>query len=165
MKFVTHVALYCQDLQKSIDWYEHVFGMKVTASSPGRFAAITFGERHHDLALIQAPDDFGPPEVKKAGLYHISIDTGSFDNSMRIYERAMEMGTSFEKAIDHRIGHGIYIRDPDLNLIELWSESYPSYAEAIASIPQMDPPFTENPIGWYLNIDDVYNKWKKEQGQ
>jgi catechol-2,3-dioxygenase len=163
--FITHVALYCRDLQKSIDWYDHVFGMKIIASSPGRFAALSFGEKHHDVALVQAPDDFGPPEVKKAGLYHVSIDTGSFDNSMRAYERAMEMGATAEKAIDHRLGHGIYIRDPDLNLIELWSESFPSYAEAIDSLPQLDPPFSENPVGWHLNIDEVYDEWKKAQDE
>jgi len=139
--------------------------MKIIASSPGRFAALSFGEKHHDLALVQAPADFGPPEIKKAGLYHISIDTGSFDNSMRAYERTLDLHATVEKVIDHRLGHGIYIRDPDLNLIELWSESYPSYAEAIDSISKMDPPFPENPVGWYLNIDDVYKKWKEEQGQ
>ena len=162
-KFITHVALYCTDLQKSIDWYDHVFGMKIIASSPGRFAAMSFGEKHHDLALVQAPDDFGPPDVKRAGLYHVSIDTGSFDASMRAYERAMALGVKAEKAIDHRLGHGIYILDPDLNMIELWSESYPSYDEAIASLSEMDPPFSENPVGWYLNIDDLYNEWKQAQ--
>lgn len=163
MKFITHLALYCSDLETSVDWYRQVFDMKVIASSPGRFAAISFGEKHHDLALVQAPDTFGPPEVKRAGLYHFAVDTGSFDNSMRIYGRAKALGGSAEKAIDHRLGMGVYVRDPDQNLVELWSETYGSYAEGIATLPKMDPPFSENPIGWPFDAEDAYAKWLAEQ--
>lgn len=162
--FITHVALYCEDLNKTLDWYLNVFEMSIVASSPGRFAAISFGEKHHDFALVQRPDGFGAPVVEKVGLYHIAVDTGSFDNSMRIYGRAMAVdeNASAEKAIDHRLGKGVYIRDPDLNLVELWSESYPSYAKAIAQIPDLDPPFEENPIGWPIDISEVYAKWQSE---
>lgn len=160
--FITHVALYCADVQRTADWYVNVFGMRVLASAPGRFFALSFGEKHHDLALVQAAEEFGPPQVKKVGLYHFAIDTGSFDNSMRIYDRAVAAGVSAEKAIDHRLGKGIYVRDPDQNLIELWSETYPTYAEGIATIPEMDPPFEENPIGWPLNVSEIYEKWKSE---
>lgn len=158
--FTTHVALYCADVQKTADWYVDVFGMRVLASSPGRFVALSFGEKHHDLALVQAPAEFGPPQIKKVGLYHFAIDTGSFDNSMRVYERALAAGMSAEKAIDHRLGKGIYVRDPDQNLVELWSESYPTYAEGIATIPEMDPPFEENPIGWPMDAAEIFEKWK-----
>ncbi|MEM6626382.1 MAG: VOC family protein [Pseudomonadota bacterium] len=160
--FVTHIALYCQDLDKTVDWYKKVFHVKTIANSPGRFAALSFGEKHHDFALVQRPEGFGPPVIEKAGLYHFAIDTGSFDNSMRIYGRALEQMGDAEKAIDHRVGTGIYIRDPDLNLVELWSEHYPTYAQAIASIPEMDPPFEENPIGFPLNASEIYEKWLSE---
>lgn len=162
-KFITHVAFYCQDLGKTVSWYQDVLEMNIVAEAPGRFAALSFGDKHHDLALVQAPEGFGKPEVQKAGLYHYAIDTGSFDASMKIYERAKELGVVVEKAMDHRLGRGIYIRDPDLNLVELWSESYPSYVEAIASLTDMDPPFSENPVGW--PIDDIYAEWKKLQGE
>lgn len=163
VKFVTHVALYCGDVNKTSKWYQNVFGMKVLAEAPNHFAALSFGEKHHDLALVQAPPAFGRAEIKRVGLYHFAVDTGSFDSSMRIYERAMQAGALFEKAIDHRVGKGVYVRDPDLNLVELWSEHYPTYAAAVQSLSEMSPPFAENPIGYPLVIDEIYRTWKSSQ--
>ncbi|MEM8935264.1 MAG: VOC family protein [Pseudomonadota bacterium] len=162
-KFVTHIALYCKDLERSVEWYQSVLGLKIMAESKGKFTGMTFGEKHHDFALVQAPPDFGDPVVKKAGLYHISIDTGSRDNSFEIYDRFVKQGGTVDKAINHRVGYGIYIRDPDLNLIELWDELYKSYEEANATIPHFDPPFSENPIGWPFDIDTAYEEWKSRR--
>jgi catechol 2,3-dioxygenase len=163
VKFVTHVALFCGDLEMTATWYEEILGMEVRVSSPGRFTAMTFGYRHHDFALVQAPPNFKPPQIEQVGLYHISIDTGSFDASMQIYGAAKTKNKlDFVKAIDHRVGIGIYLRDPDGNVIELWSETYPTQEDAIAEIPHFDPPFEENPIGWPLNMDELWTDWAKE---
>jgi len=159
-KFVTHVALYCRDLDKSAAWYRRVFEMKVLAEAPGRFAALSFGERHHDFALVQAPPEFRDPAPPRIGLYHIAVDTGSFAESLAIFKRARAENAEFVKAIDHRVGNGIYIRDPDGNILELWSEIYATMAEAIASIAKMDPPFQENPIGFPLDIEETVRTGK-----
>lgn len=155
VKFITHVALYCRDLEFSSSWYQRLLGMKVQASAPGRFSALSFGHKHHDLALVQAPKEFADPQRGQVGLYHISIDTGSFEESVDIYRRAMAENNEFVKAIDHRVGHGIYLRDPDGNIIELWSEVYPSMEEAVAQLDKFDPPFAQNPIGYPLDIAAV----------
>lgn len=162
MKFITHIALYCANVDDSISWYEDILGMKVRAMAPGRFAGMTFGERHHDMALVQAPPDFNPANRPQVGLYHISVDTGSLDESLRIYDRAKTAGRLvFEKAVDHRVGTGIYIRDPDGNLVELWSEAYGTMKEAVEAIDHFDPPFEENPIGWPLDIEQLWTEWSE----
>lgn len=152
-KFFTHVALYCRDVNKAIDWYTKVLGMRVHASAPGRFAALSFGYRHHDLALVQAPPEFKDPQRQQVGLYHFAVDTGSFDESMRIFERAKALDSEFVKAIDHRIGNGVYVRDPDGNMIELWSEAHDTMEEAVASLGSLKEDFKTNPIGFPLDID------------
>jgi len=127
--------------------------MNVVAQAPGRFAALSFGHRHHDVALVQAPPNFGDPQPPQVGLYHVSVDTGSFDESLRLLERARSLQSPFVKAIDHRVGTGIYVRDPDGNVIEFWAESYPTMGEAVASLATMDPPFEVNPIGFPMDIE------------
>lgn len=166
-KFVTHVALYCRDLQRSVDWYCKVFGMTVRAAAPGRFAALSFGHKHHDFALVQAPAEFADPAPSRVGLYHIAIDTGGFEESVALYRKAREAGSAFVKAIDHRLGNGIYVRDPDGNILELWSESYASMADALAALQTLDPPFEQNPIGYPLDIDavDATGKPVRAQGE
>ncbi len=154
-RFITHVALYCRNLDRSVAWYCDVLGMTVKASAPGRFAAVAFGQKHHDFALVQAPPGFADPSTQRVGLYHIAIDTGSFAASVELYKRAQAASSEFVKAIDHRLGKGIYLRDPDGNILELWSESYPTMAEALAGLETLDPPFHENPIGYPLDIDAV----------
>lgn len=153
LKFITHVALYCADLQRSVRWYTEVLGLRVMAQAPGRFAALSFGHKHHDFALVQAPPHFAPAQPPRVGLYHVSVDTGSFAESLALYERARQAGSEFVKAIDHRVGNGIYVRDPDGNVIELWNEAHASMQAAIDSLATMDPPFEQNPIGFPLDVE------------
>lgn len=158
LKFITHVALFCAELDRSVRWYSDVLGMRVMAQSPGRFAAMSFGHKHHDLALVQAPPEFAPPDPPRVGLYHVSVDVGSFAESLALYDRAMQAQSPFVKAIDHRVGNGIYVRDPDGNIIELWSEAYATMTEALGSMESMDPPFEENPVGFPLDIEASVRK-------
>jgi catechol-2,3-dioxygenase len=155
VKFVTHVALYCRDLARSVAWYCDVLGMSVKASAPGRFAAVSFGHKHHDFALVQAPAEFADPAPPQVGLYHVAIDTGGFEESVALLRRAKAVNSVFVKGIDHRLGIGIYVRDPDGNVIEFWSETYATMEEAIAKIATLDPPFAVNPIGYPLDIEAV----------
>lgn len=161
--FVTHVALYCEDVAKSKAWYIEVLGMKVHAESEGVFCALSFGEKHHDIALAKAPNQTGRTTLGNVGLYHISIDVGSYQQSLRLYKKADAFGSEFVKIIDHRLGSGVYVRDPDGNIIELWSERMATYGEAIAAIDKLEPSFEENPIGYYLDIDEELRKLKDSE--
>ena len=77
---------------------------------------------------------------------------------MKLYQKAMEQDSEFVKVIDHRVGKGVYVRDPDGNILEFWSERFPSYEEAIDAIGKFEPSFEENPIGYFLEIDEEVEK-------
>jgi len=161
VKHITHVALFCRDLDRSVAWYRDILGMKIMASNPGHFFGMSFGHKHHDLALVQAPPNFADPKKPSVGLYHFAVDTGSFEETLSVFDRVREQGVEVEKSIDHRLGIGVYLKDPDGNLVELWSEAFPSMEEAVASIAKMDPPFNENPIGYPIEIHKI---WEESRG-
>ena len=52
----THIALFVKDPFASAPWYEDVLGMQVTARG-AQWVFLSFGTKHHDIALIQAPPD------------------------------------------------------------------------------------------------------------
>ena len=49
----THLALYVKDPEASARWYEDVLDMEVTARE-ARWVFMSFGKKHHDIALIKA---------------------------------------------------------------------------------------------------------------
>lgn len=156
--FITHVALYCQDVAISRRWYVNVLGMKIMGEAEGKFCALSFGEKHHDIALAKAPNNTGDTVHGDVGLYHISVDVGTYRDSLEYYKKAMGEGTEFLKIIDHRLGRGVYVRDPDGNVIEFWSEAHESYSEAIGSVKSFNPSFETNPVGYYLDIEEEIRK-------
>ena len=51
----THLALFVKDPFASASWYEEVLGMQVTARG-ARWVFLSFGQKHHDIALIQVDE-------------------------------------------------------------------------------------------------------------
>ncbi len=132
---IVHVGFYCQDLPASVAWYMDVLGMEKQFGFPGRAQALGFGgeKEDHDIFLVQAPEQYAEPSpmhfdyetlapVKgRIGFYHVSIDLGSFEAAMQAYTRALARDSALSKSVQHADGRGIYVRDPDGNLVELFS--------------------------------------------
>lgn len=132
---IVHVGFYCRDVGKSVAWYEDVLGMHVHFSVPNRAYAMGFngGKEDHDIFLVQAPDAYAEPtpmhfdyetlEATKGriGFYHVAVDFQSFDAAMEAYGRALARNSDLAKGVQHGDGRGIYVRDPDGNLVELFS--------------------------------------------
>lgn len=132
---IVHVGFYVKDLDASVAWYEEVLGMEKQFGFPGRARALGWGgeKADHDIFLVQAPDAYEEPSpmhfdyetltpVKgRIGFYHVSIDFGSFEAAMQAYTRALARNSALAKSVQHADGRGIYVRDPDGNLVELFS--------------------------------------------
>jgi catechol 2,3-dioxygenase-like lactoylglutathione lyase family enzyme len=132
---IVHVGFYCKDLSASVAWYVDVLGMDKQFGFPGRAQALGFGgdKEDHDIFLVQAPEQYAEPSPMhfdyqtlaptkgRVGFYHVSIDLGSFAAAMHAYTRALERNSALAKSVQHGDGRGIYVRDPDGNLVELFS--------------------------------------------
>lgn len=117
-----HVHLKVRDLDAAVDFYVALLGMRVTERVGGRFAFLSFGDAHHDLALQALGARAAGPAFDAVGLYHVAFelpDRQAFAEAWRRL-RAMRREAS---AADHRIAWAIYCADPDGNGVELYVDT------------------------------------------
>ena len=116
----THLSLFVRDPEASAAWFADVLNMKITARGP-RWVFLTFGRKHHDLALIQAEPG---AEQGGLGLQHYGLEiAGDIDDLRRLYAMLLAKGVKVVKTTDHKVGFGLYFEDPDGNRFEFFAET------------------------------------------
>jgi catechol 2,3-dioxygenase len=115
----THLSLYVRDPERSGQWFADVLGMKITARGP-QWVFLSFGQKHHDLALIQAEEG---AQQGGLGLQHYGLEIdGDVDELRRLYGMLLSKGVKVVKTTDHKVGYGLYFEDPDGNRFEFFAE-------------------------------------------
>lgn len=156
---ITHIGLNVKNLAASVAFYSGGLGMKVMKSADGRFATLSFGYQHHDIALIPVRDR--DAAVSPVGMNHFAIEMRDYEELVQFTGRLIDAGVPIDRAIDHRTGVGVYLRDPDGNGIELWCENLPSMARAIAFGHEMTEEFEENHIGYPLDVAQLHRDYRQ----
>ena len=94
--------------------------MEQVASEP-RWTFMSFGLKHHDIALIKAQT---PAELGTIGLQHYGLEiAGDLDELRRLYGMLLRRGVPIVKITDHKAGIGVYFTDPDGNRLEFFCET------------------------------------------
>ena len=117
---VGHLVLRVSDLGRSLAFYE-LLGLHEVARrdfGEGPMAFLTAGNAHHDLALVET-------KVPPGGaLHHFALKVGdSLSDLGRVQAALNAAGLTVHMALDHRVSQGLYISDPDGNLIELYVDA------------------------------------------
>lgn len=154
---ITHIGLAVSDVDRAVDFFTRALGMKVMKRASGRFATLSFGYQHHDIALLPAPP--GSKNAKGVGLHHVCIDMQSYEEWVMAFGRLVDNGVTIERVIDHRTGVGIYCVDPDRNAIEVWYENFATMEEAIENGVLMSEEFEENYIGYPVDQAQLYKDY------
>ncbi len=109
-----HVLLFSPNLDRQMDFYIRVLGMKLSDRSRNVIAFMRCGTDHHSLALLAST---------APGFHHGSFQVGSVDEigmgAARMVERGWKPGWGFGR---HAIGSNFfyYIRDPWGSLAEYY---------------------------------------------
>jgi catechol 2,3-dioxygenase len=131
---VGHLVLRVADLRRSLDFYE-TLGLREVARrdfGEGPMAFLSTGNAHHDLALVEADATRG------AALHHFALKVGDSLPELAATRTALEAaGITVHMALDHKVSQGLYITDPDGNMIEL-------YVDAPESTWRDDPSLVAN---------------------
>jgi catechol 2,3-dioxygenase len=118
---VRHAALGVRDPQRSITFYTEALGMElVTFLEDLQMGFLSFGEHDHDLVVVKVPDD---QPVGSFGLAHIAIEIEDGPEQLReLYHVLRERGVEVEMTADHGISKSLYVRDPDGNRLEFYTQ-------------------------------------------
>jgi catechol 2,3-dioxygenase len=117
-----HAHLLVRDVERSTEFYTSILGLRVTEQAPERWAFLTSGDLHHELALSQLGPDAPGPEEHRVGLFHLAFDVDSKTAFAEVVKRLIERRVEV-RPVDHRIGWGAYFCDPDGNGLEVYCDT------------------------------------------
>lgn len=114
-----HAHLYVRAVDRSVDFYKRVIGLRQTERIGDALAFLSSSEKHHTLALQALGETAGPQLPGTVGLYHVAFelpDAAALDNAL---DRLDAEGVGWQ-AVDHGISWAVYFDDPDGNGLELY---------------------------------------------
>jgi catechol 2,3-dioxygenase-like lactoylglutathione lyase family enzyme len=113
---VDHIGLAVKDVQKSIEWYQELFGLeRLYEDTWGTFPGVV-GIGTTSIAFFPADDPDVPLPVGLP-IHHLAFRLDQI-NFIAAQETLRQKGIEFEFQ-DHTIVRSIYFYDPDGHLIEL----------------------------------------------
>ena len=117
---IGYVSLNVSDLQRSVEFYQSILGFKATEKSNEKALLAAGGGPL--VELVQAKSS--AENVKRAGLYHFAIllPERKFLADMLENLDVKRDSVHFEGMADHLVSESLYIRDPDLNGIEIYCD-------------------------------------------
>ena len=117
-----HVHLKVRDVDRAVEFYREVVGLDV-AERHDRYAVLTFGDHHHDVALQQVGSGAGGPDHgPSVGLYHAAFEVESPGALAAVHERVRDRGVPVSP-VDHGISKALYFDDPDGNGVEVYYDT------------------------------------------
>lgn len=116
---IGHAHLKVRDLNRSIEFYTHFFDLKVVEQIGDKFAFLSGGSFHHEIALQALGPNAPQPPPYGIGLYHIAFEVPDQRSFALAYQSLTEAGVSVGP-VDHLISWAMYFQDPDGNGLEIY---------------------------------------------
>jgi glyoxylase I family protein len=121
---ITHVALTVTDLNRSVPWYEALFGSRpVLDEDTGPFRHVVWLVGGTLVGLHQFPDptDAGPFDERRVGLDHLAFACATRKELQEWEERLKQLGVPNGGVVDASYGSGLSFRDPDNIALEFFA--------------------------------------------
>jgi catechol-2,3-dioxygenase len=122
---IAHVTLTVSDLDRSVQWYERLFGVEFQRDeSPGPFRrAVWIVEGQTLVGLHEFPDpsDTLPFDERRIGLDHLAFACSGRDELEAWEIRLSELGIDNGGIVDAGYGAGLSCRDPDNIALEFFT--------------------------------------------
>lgn len=172
-----HIAFKTTNYENMVNFYKNLFGCEPLYQSD-LITFLAYDDEHHRIAIANTSDvlsnlNFIQKIVMKLkiflnknipsieGLDHISYRINPIEKWFDFYFKAKERGLSPLWTVNHGWISGIYYRDPDNNLVEVFFEHFSSAEEFKENI---SPDFEDEPIGTNMDIEVLYEMFKSGAG-
>jgi catechol-2,3-dioxygenase len=134
---LNHAVLYVRDLERSVAFYEQVFGFNMVARA-GRsmaFLRAAGSENHHDLGLAAVGANAPSPPQGAVGLYHTAWQVDRIEDVAEAHRELVARG-ALTGASDHGATKSVYGLDPDGNEFEImWMVPREHWGEYAGAAP------------------------------
>jgi len=118
---IGHVHLKVADLDRALSFYCGVLGFELMQRYGNQAAFVSAGGYHHHIGLNTWESAGGqPPAPGTTGLFHLAILYPTRAALADALRRLMESGIELDGASDHGVSEALYLRDYDLNGVELY---------------------------------------------
>lgn len=146
---LNHAVFYVTDLDRSVHFYQDVFGMEIVAREPranAAFLRLPRSGNHHDLGLFGVGGTAAPR--RGPGLYHLAWQVDTIDDLAEA--RAILRGNGgYTGESSHGATKSIYAADPDGNEFEvMWMLPRASWGD-----------FAESATVEHLDLDAELARW------
>ena len=172
-----HIAFKTTNYENMVNFYKNLFGCEPLYQSD-LITFLAYDDEHHRIAIANTSDvlnnlNFIQKIVMKfkiflnknipsiEGLDHISYRINPIEKWFDFYFKAKERGLSPLWTVNHGWISGIYYRDPDNNLVEVFFEHFSTAEEFKENI---SPDFEDEPIGTNMDIEVLYEMFKSGAG-
>src|SRR5690349_14575888 len=89
---IGHAHLKVRDLERAIQFYTRFLNMREVERVDERYAFLTGGDFHHEIALQRVGPDAPAPPPHGTGLYHVAFEVPSAHDFAAAYATLSEAG-------------------------------------------------------------------------
>ena len=122
---IAHVTLTVSDLDRSVQWYERLFDVKLFLDeSPGPFRRAVWlvgGQTLIGFHQFPDPTDTLPFDERRIGLDHLAFACRTRSDLEAWVVRLEELGVANGGIVDADYGSGLSCRDPDNIALEFFA--------------------------------------------
>lgn len=123
---IGHIHLKVADLGRAIRFYHDILGFQITQRMGRSAAFLSAGGYHHHIGLNTWESAAGPaPAPGTTGLHHVAILYPTRAALADALRRLIAARIPLDGAADHGVSEALYLRDPDGNGVELYTDRPP----------------------------------------
>lgn len=115
------VRLQISDLERSLDWYQNVLGLRTVERSADRAVLAAHGDDAPLVELVELPGATPVPRRGRLGLYHFALLLPD-RRSLGAFLQHLAASGERAGASDHLVSEALYLQDPDGLGIEVYAD-------------------------------------------